>query len=725
MRTHRSTSVRRSSPITLVTALLAGLLSGTVPGSALLAQTASSMQTTASIGLELDAERVDALFAGAGSVSAADLLSEALTLKTRAPGGDIVLIAFRMRDGQTLSEYRSDPFEAAEGLLSPRGILPGADFYGGLAVEQDGISGTMAASPASQGIADPTGFVARSVLGGPSDRFSREVIYAIAVPADPGLQAEATASGVVLYGDEAITLESAGGGGAGRGEPEDAQEVLERFAASEQRCKGGLKDYTVYQRTPEGMVVPLYFNAYQGGPECRAVPITEYMDSLHVHAGMGPQRWPAEMAMGYDLLGQGLEDGLAQEGFPLPVSILTDPLADFSRAASEVEPGELMVDDVEDRVADRNEFYRRAHLVGKQGINGRPAYHVRAEGMDLLLDTTGGTTWSLTGASAWIDAERDVLLRLRFEVVAQGGDANGREIVIESVHLNHRLVPLAPYEMWFPTRHVMRITGLTETMSEEDQAKIEQVRADIEKLRGQMEQMPAAMRGMLEKQIVRLENMSGDGDGPSVTEAVIDILRVAVNEGPPYPGGPGAFDVEGQAFNGMGQATWVPLATTGFYYVPSEISMIGKAGNKTGWIAFKGDPSELGEYDFEEPSVDNLGSIAQYPGTVEGGYRLENGDEVQVAPEPGLMLIYTITPTEVRGKFGTRGTSGEFVMGHMPCSDESRAIGMKGLVPMDVEQSKNQSQDELDEIFQDPETMKRCWVLDFDTGEKQVGGPPP
>lgn len=705
MRTHRPTSVRHRSPVAVATAILAGLLSGTVPGSALLAQTVS-------IELGLDAERVEALFAGSGSVSAADLLSEALTLNTGdAPVGDVLLVMYHLRDGQTVGEFRSDPFEAADGPVGAHGILPGADFYGGLDVERDGISGTMAASPAGAGIVDPVRFVARNALGGPSDGFSREVIYAIAVPADPALQAEAWASGLVLFGDETITLESAGGG-AGRGEPADAREVLERFAASEQRCRGGVTDYTVYQRTPEKMVIPLYFNAYQGGPECRAVPITEYMDSLHVHAGMGPQRWPAEMAMGYDLLGQGLEDGLAQEGIPLPVSMLTDPLADFSRAAAEVEPGELMVDDVEDRVADRNEFYRRAHLVGKQGINGRPAYHVRAEGMDHFLETTGGTSWSLTAASAWIDAERDVLLRLRLEVVAQGGDANGREIMIESIHLNHRLVPGAPYEMWFPTRHVMRITGLTETMSEEDRQKIAQARAEVEKLRAQMDQIPPAMRGMLEKQIARLEKMSGDGEGPSETEAVIDILRVAVNEGPPYPGGIGLFSIDGARFPGLAGAAW-EMAPEYFgadasLYLPTEIGMMGKRGLADAEVTVK--ITDLQPNTSLEPGP--YGSILiTGEGTIEGSYRM--GDEsFQFSPEPGVIGITGVTPTEVRGIFESESMGGSFHVGHMPCSPEPRTVGMNVSdldVSSNIERDIKKGQEEARAILEDPQLREQCY----------------
>lgn len=214
-----------------------------------------------------------------------------------------------------------------------------------------------------------------------------------------------------------------------------------------------------------------------------------------------------------------------------------------------------------------------------------------------------------------------------------------------------------------------------------------------------------------------------DGEGPSETEAVIDILRVAVNEGPPYPGGPGEFTVDGTSFNGMGQAAWVPMPRTNLLYLPSEVSMIGKVGDKTGWVAFKGDPS--GVFDLEEPSDETLGSIAQYRGTVEGGYRLENGDEVQVAPEPGIMLIFSVTPTEVRGGFATNDITGKFVMGHMPCSPESRAIGMSGLVPMGLQGTEERLKDEVDRITQDSEAMKRCFGLDLDTGKKYFAGSPP
>lgn len=666
----------RTAPTVLASLLLAAFFGIGVEG--LHAQTPSP-----GIELSFDSARVEALFAGSDRAAASELFARAVTVTGEGEvGGDVVLLAYRLRDGRTVAEYRSDPFPVGAGLLGDNGAVPEGRFFEGFAeVERSGLSESMSASPASEGIGDPVGFVVRNALGGPLDRYTREVIYAIAIPADASLREEVSARPVVVFGAEAVALGASTTAEGGGGADSDPEEALRQSFESEQRCTGWVRDYTVYTRTPEGMVVPQYFVAHDGGPECRAVPMTTYMDSMYLHAGMPAPRIPPEMAMGYRMLGEGLEQGMADEGFPLPVSILMEPLALFAEEASEVEPEKLMQDDVAARRAAEEEFIERVRFVGLETFNGRQALHYRADGLEKWLGSTDGMSWELTAASRWFDFESNYFLGDRWEINVMSGDQDDGMIAIEKIVEAYSYYPELGR---FPRRQIMRIIGLTERMSAEDQAKIDEALAEIEKVRDQMEELPPAMRGMMQAQIDRLEAMSGQGDGPSVAEAVIDYLHVAVNEGPPYPGGLGAavIPTEIGTFDGstMVTANWTRMGgpENQPIFVPTELSMHGVKGGREGSLDFRvgnleeADPDALEGW--AEARWQEMNTPVVLYGTVRGSVRNADGESREVAPTPAFLAIERLSPTEATGFLISGSISGGFRAGHMYCSTAPRAL---------------------------------------------------
>lgn len=631
-----------------------------------------------SVALSLDPDRLDALFGAENELAAARLMEEALVVQAEGDGpAELFLVGYRLMDGRPVATFESGPFQVAAGTparVAEHGGLPAADFYGDAAtVDRDGIA-TAGSVSAATGAADPARLIATNVSGKPADWYNREVLFLIAVPADESFRAAAVATPVVVFGAEAVRLETASTAqGEAGGAPADVEEIVRRFVETEQKCRGWVNDYTLYLNV-EGFVIPQYYEAYQGGPECRQVAYTEVAERWGEQANMASPGWTHEHAMGLDMLGAGLNQELTREGVPgigQGAQMATGFMSEFVRAGAEIDADTLMVDDVEQRASDQANFIARSVLVGPstETIDGREAYHLRAEGLqDVALEQPeGGPEWILQTASVWIDAERYVMLRLQFEVeVKEGGKV--RPLTIELRNQNYIAVPVPSKagSILLPTRQVMRITGLTETMSEKDRAEIQKAADEVAKLESQMDQMPAAARKMLQGQIDRLKKMTGQG-GRSLAEGVIDLVHAAVNEGPPYPGGTGSFTVDGASYStALVVAEW---KGRGFWFLPVEIGFTGKTGivaqlnvSDIEWSAqeFAGAPGVLGG--------------RRGTGTAKWSYTKRDGTVVQGEAEPAGLLLHTLTFTEAKGEIRAQGSHGYFVVGHMPCSPMPRGI---------------------------------------------------
>lgn len=645
-----------------------------------------------SVDLSLDPDRLDALFGAEDELAAARLMEEALVVAAEGDGpAELVLVGYRLVDGRPMATFESEPFQVAVGTparVAEHGGLPAADFYGDAGrVSRDGIA-RAGPVPASTGVDDPVQVVTTGVSDRPADWYRREVLYLVAVPADEGLRAGVIATPVVLFGSEVVTLaDGSAGAGATGGEPETTEQILERFILAEQKCRGWVQNYTLY-RNVEGFVVPEYYEAFEGGPECRQVPVQEVAERWERQAGFEPGRWTHEQAEGLDMLGSALDQQLSSEGVPGiggMAKAATGLMSEFVHAGADVDPDDLMVDDVRRRARERSDFAKRAKLVGTEDVDGRPANHFRAEGLEdvALVQDPGGPRFTLRTASLWIDREFYLPLRLLFEVTAIH-EGKTRPLTIELLNQNYIVIgtgDVPPYAIAVPTRQVARIKGLTETMSKKDRAEIEQAVAEVKKLEAQLDQMPAAARGMIESQIARLKQMTGK-DGQSITEAIIDVVDVVANEGPPYPGGIGHFIVEGTLFQGaLVAATWygpeenpldVPDGLFRMMLVPQTISFTGRTPDgRVGLLEI----SDLEYGDFVQGRSNSVSG------------RLDRADGTTISSFDGESLtinITALTPTLVEGTAaGNRGAW--FRVGHQPCSNAPRVLSTMSAEDADIE----------------------------------------
>ena len=180
----------------------------------------------------------------------------------------------------------------------------------------------------------------------------------------------------------------------------------------------------------------------------------------------------------------------------------------------------------------------RAQLVGVETVDGRPAFHLRADDLsDIEIgETDDEADVTLRAASMWFDSEEFVPLRTRMEleVESEGGTAPMEvEMRMEGYE---RVGPL--YE---PTRQVVRMTGIQAMMGagqdeeerEETQRELAEARAQLAEMQEQMDQVPEAMRGMMQGQLDRYLEMIETMEGEGAIETVIRRRVIAVNEGPP------------------------------------------------------------------------------------------------------------------------------------------------------------------------------------------------
>jgi hypothetical protein len=165
-------------------------------------------------------------------------------------------------------------------------------------------------------------------------------------------------------------------------------------------------------------------------------------------------------------------------------------------------------------------FADKARLVGTETVDGRKAFHIRAEGMNRRQEVDGQTIF-LDSASVWIDANEYVPLRSKTDGTATSG-RESRPMVIESFHSDYRKV--AGSRMYEPYRRVMRIAGV---LSPEQQAEMREAQGQMADLDKQLAQMPESQRQMVLKQMgPQLETMRkmAAGEGVEMEMVVHQIV---------------------------------------------------------------------------------------------------------------------------------------------------------------------------------------------------------
>jgi hypothetical protein len=326
--------------------------------------------------------------------------------------------------------------------------------------------------------------------------------------------------------------------------------IFQRAAELEMERRAGVRNYTVVQNMMGTSVSQYYERFALKGPEGKPVEVFRL-----VHPGEVQQRREAGdsasmsadelevFADASEMLGDSLagaiEKGLSDAGLPPGLLAATtasphatmDPRvmmrnqATFLRAAADAKrqdfAGETKADARRDQ-ASMAVLANAARLVGVETIGGRPAFHVRAEGLK-----EGNEQFTVTTVSLWIDTVHYVPLHTKMEGVARSGRESKRG-VIERIDSDYRTVPGS--RMYEPYKQTMRMAGVLDARQEAEMRKAQQQMAEFEQ---RLAKMPAEQRQMAERmmgsQMAMMRKMAAGGGIEMVTE----ISEIRVNAGPP------------------------------------------------------------------------------------------------------------------------------------------------------------------------------------------------
>lgn len=680
---------RAAAPVRVTSALIALVTAGAAPDSGLAAQVPDPI---GDVRLSLGA--VGDFSPPSGATDADQLLERALTVSERTGEQSLLLMAWRLKDGAVVRFHTSAPFAAGPEptQVSSLGALPGAEFHAPVLMAESGTANARQPTASAYLAADPARFVASRVAGKPIDWMLREVMVLAAVPENEEQRLATMTEPVVLFGpveeDESQDAAETELPRDGNGDPEVAA-IVRRVRGQLQRCGGWVRNITLYVRNDMGATVPQYFEAFGDAPGCRIVPVTEYMDEYYHELGQQPPRMPPEMGQGLDILGETLEQELAKEGVPLPVSQMTDPLAEFADSAANVDrtPSDEMAGEEIGRVLDLLE--RQGRFQGRSEVKGRPSFTLGVPNLNLPIDRG----FVLESVELVVDRVRFVPLRMTLAARSP----EGRPLTIVRSYEQYRNYGSLQHPIWIAGIEDFQITGMGEAMSEGEREQMEQAMRQLAELEEQLASVPAAMRGMLQGQIDRLKAMNPGGSG-GVFGALMENQYADVNAGPPYPAGHGSLHLEGNALTAEVLARWVPPygSEPAPIYVPHYLEIAGQDEDAQGitnaWLQFS-TPGGKGAFGPGLPKdalgIKNnvwwwIGGGMDYSktyhvyGHVRGAYTREADGMTthhrDLEPEPAI-LWFELTPTTAAGVLqSAAGARAYFNVGHMACSDQPRAV---------------------------------------------------
>ncbi|MEJ2298815.1 MAG: peptidoglycan-binding domain-containing protein [Woeseiaceae bacterium] len=336
---------------------------------------------------------------------------------------------------------------------------------------------------------------------------------------------------------------------------ETAQDILDTARAKQlERWKGVdcfSKTQTVMGRSVTTYFVRTLVKTEDGGTETIFFPGSSCnLDGAPAGAMATPEGQPQGMtpdqmeayAEGLEMTGGALSqevgDGLEQAGMPRDLfkSMGGDPwvspdpgtmmggLGSVMRDAAQGqrEMAKERAGNIQETADNMVAFRDAARLVGKEDIDGRQAWHLRATDIDQVEELEDGNTFTMQSISLWLDATEYVPLRSEVHGVMSDGRED-RPAVIESVSSDYRTVPGS--NMYESYRQTMSMSGM---LDEAQQAEFAEARKEAEEARKQLEQMPADQRAMVESMmgdsLSMMDNMSADGG--FTMETVIDEIQV-------------------------------------------------------------------------------------------------------------------------------------------------------------------------------------------------------
>ncbi len=327
-----------------------------------------------------------------------------------------------------------------------------------------------------------------------------------------------------------------------------AQEIIEEVIARDIERKSSVQNYIVNQCTM-GIPMMLYYEKVERELNGETFGTFRLVtpDELSRRQNDDISLTPEEMelyATGLEDMGEVVSAEIERSGFSMqsitPMEsyaepwaspdprVMTGSMAMFMRAAAAAERDRQINGNNTDTAStdqQLSQLVEDAEFVGTETVEGRPAFHIRADDIDYSQSSDTGEEFNVNAVSIWIDQDYYVPLKVRMDGIADV-EGESREMFMEMLSLDYQQIgPL--YESM---RQVMSMGGI---LTPEQQAQITDAQAQLAEARAQLNQLSGAQRDMLENmlgpQMEMMENLVNTGR----IEVVTQIPRIRVNTGLP------------------------------------------------------------------------------------------------------------------------------------------------------------------------------------------------
>lgn len=300
--------------------------------------------------------------------------------------------------------------------------------------------------------------------------------------------------------------------------------------------------------------------------------------------------------------------------------------AEFLRAAADAKRQDQAYDataDARDSLNHMQAFMDKAKVLGTETIDGRKAWHIRAEGLN-HVERSDGSEYRIEAISMYVDAAEYVPLSMKMDGTMTA-DGKPQPMTMESIQSDYRKVPGS--DMYESYRQVMSMSGMLTPEQQAQMAEAQAQLAEFEKQKKSMSpQQLAMMESMLGPQLKMMESLAS-GNGFEF-ETLVDEIRV----------NPTLLDAAGNPCAGTGVVAAHTVETVEAKPDKSQAVPVKTAAEP----AASGDGTTL----MIQEHLAELGYNVSPSGTMDtdtaiaiSQYQAENGMEVTGKPSPQLAGI--------------------------------------------------------------------------------------
>lgn len=336
--------------------------------------------------------------------------------------------------------------------------------------------------------------------------------------------------------------------------------------------------------------------------------------------------------------------------------------AEFLRAAADAKRADQAYDPADDARQSLNHmqaFMDNAKVIGTETVDGRDAWHIRAEGLN-HVEKSDGAEYRIEAISMYVDKAEYVPLSMKMDGTMTS-EGESQAMTVESVQADYRSVPGS--NMYESYRQVMSMSGM---LTPEQQAQMAEAQAQLAEFEKQKKSMPpqqvAMMESMMGPQMKMLESMAA-GKGVQF-ETVVDNIRV----------NPALKDAVGNPCPGTGAqavATVNTVSTEDVKVKAENGAAPGSAGGADGLVLMiQEDLAELGY------NVSPTGAMDTNTAVAISQYQAENDMPVTGEPSPQLAGILAAGKSSAAGK--KQRSPEELQAAQQACLQEKMAAAQAG-----------------------------------------------